>query len=294
MTTFPDQGQERTCFDKQFGKRTRAVAAIFMAIARRPEPTGSCTFPVVAQFPDEDRKLADPLPIAKAMLALERGTFDSNDPECEPLEQGELEQLAGLASELAAALNDDVRRFLQLDAQLSRTRFTDLLFDLPLQLSAAGAVDSALAVARAFAFIAPDALRGDEALILARAGRREEALLLVSSNLERATDIPSAEAKAGDVYRALGEADSAEAYYRRSLAESHTSLERSEALTRLVGLLCEVGREREASDLLQQEEERLLAHDSATVVRDAPKVGRNDPCPCGSGKKYKKCHGASV
>jgi len=25
--------------------------------------------------------------------------------------------------------------------------------------------------------------------------------------------------------------------------------------------------------------------------RDAPKVGRNDPCPCGSGKKYKQCHG---
>ncbi|MGH9382437.1 MAG: SEC-C metal-binding domain-containing protein [Thermoanaerobaculia bacterium] len=30
----------------------------------------------------------------------------------------------------------------------------------------------------------------------------------------------------------------------------------------------------------------------ATVVRDGEKVGRNDPCPCGSGKKYKKCHGA--
>jgi preprotein translocase subunit SecA len=28
-----------------------------------------------------------------------------------------------------------------------------------------------------------------------------------------------------------------------------------------------------------------------TVRRDKPKVGRNDPCPCGSGKKYKKCHG---
>ena len=27
------------------------------------------------------------------------------------------------------------------------------------------------------------------------------------------------------------------------------------------------------------------------VVRQTPKVGRNDPCPCGSGKKYKKCHG---
>jgi preprotein translocase subunit SecA len=28
-----------------------------------------------------------------------------------------------------------------------------------------------------------------------------------------------------------------------------------------------------------------------TVRRERPKVGRNDPCPCGSGKKYKKCHG---
>jgi hypothetical protein len=28
-----------------------------------------------------------------------------------------------------------------------------------------------------------------------------------------------------------------------------------------------------------------------TYTREAPKVGRNDPCPCGSGKKYKKCCG---
>ena len=31
-----------------------------------------------------------------------------------------------------------------------------------------------------------------------------------------------------------------------------------------------------------------------TVVREGPKVGRNDPCPCGSGKKYKKCHGLTA
>jgi preprotein translocase subunit SecA len=30
------------------------------------------------------------------------------------------------------------------------------------------------------------------------------------------------------------------------------------------------------------------------IKRDMPKVGRNDPCPCGSGKKYKKCHGANA
>jgi preprotein translocase subunit SecA len=26
-------------------------------------------------------------------------------------------------------------------------------------------------------------------------------------------------------------------------------------------------------------------------IREGAKVGRNDPCPCGSGKKYKQCHG---
>lgn len=31
--------------------------------------------------------------------------------------------------------------------------------------------------------------------------------------------------------------------------------------------------------------------DVATAVAEVPKVGRNDPCPCGSGKKYKQCHG---
>jgi preprotein translocase subunit SecA len=30
------------------------------------------------------------------------------------------------------------------------------------------------------------------------------------------------------------------------------------------------------------------------VRRAEPKVGRNDPCPCGSGKKYKKCHGSAT
>ena len=30
----------------------------------------------------------------------------------------------------------------------------------------------------------------------------------------------------------------------------------------------------------------------APFVRPVPKVGRNEPCPCGSGRKYKHCHGA--
>jgi preprotein translocase subunit SecA len=30
------------------------------------------------------------------------------------------------------------------------------------------------------------------------------------------------------------------------------------------------------------------------IKLEQPKVGRNDPCPCGSGKKYKKCHGKNA
>lgn len=39
------------------------------------------------------------------------------------------------------------------------------------------------------------------------------------------------------------------------------------------------------------EEEKSAA---GQVVRPSRKIGRNEPCPCGSGKKYKKCHGANV
>jgi preprotein translocase subunit SecA len=41
------------------------------------------------------------------------------------------------------------------------------------------------------------------------------------------------------------------------------------------------------SQQMNQEVER-----NTTVVNEGEKVGRNDPCPCGSGKKYKKCHGS--
>src|SRR5579859_844080 len=35
----------------------------------------------------------------------------------------------------------------------------------------------------------------------------------------------------------------------------------------------------------------MTAVQTQTATRDQPKVGRNDPCPCGSGKKFKQCHG---
>ena len=41
-----------------------------------------------------------------------------------------------------------------------------------------------------------------------------------------------------------------------------------------------------------QSESRAVAEEHPGTLRNvAPKIGRNDPCPCGSGKKYKHCHG---
>ena len=41
----------------------------------------------------------------------------------------------------------------------------------------------------------------------------------------------------------------------------------------------------------EKRKELYKAQKSSTTIVKGPKVGRNDPCPCGSGKKYKKCCG---
>lgn len=45
-------------------------------------------------------------------------------------------------------------------------------------------------------------------------------------------------------------------------------------------------------EVLGHESGETTAQSAQPVVREGIKVGRNDPCPCGSGKKYKQCHGA--
>jgi preprotein translocase subunit SecA len=57
-------------------------------------------------------------------------------------------------------------------------------------------------------------------------------------------------------------------------------------------------REMERKQQRQEKEMRLQAGgglaEGPKPVRAGAKVGRNDPCPCGSGKKYKKCHGVNA
>jgi len=46
-------------------------------------------------------------------------------------------------------------------------------------------------------------------------------------------------------------------------------------------------------DIVDLAEIAVQQRKTQTVVREQPKVGRNDPCPCGSGRKYKQCHGSN-
>ena len=46
--------------------------------------------------------------------------------------------------------------------------------------------------------------------------------------------------------------------------------------------------QRQAASAPQGQAERTMP------VKNGPRIGRNDPCPCGSGKKYKNCHGRGL
>ena len=47
----------------------------------------------------------------------------------------------------------------------------------------------------------------------------------------------------------------------------------------------------ETGEVVAVLDEETVRRRAATPGSDVPRVGRNEPCPCGSGKKYKQCHG---
>ena len=54
----------------------------------------------------------------------------------------------------------------------------------------------------------------------------------------------------------------------------------------------ELGRKSKTKEELEAEEELLRKTEKVKPIQADPAPGRNNPCPCGSGKKYKKCCGA--
>jgi tetratricopeptide (TPR) repeat protein len=187
------------------------------------------------------------------------------------------------------------------------------IVELPFALAdSAVMVDEAVEICNLFAGVySPDNFFGDMATILAEAGRREEALERITKNLEVFPGDAWIIIKAGQAYQTLKEVDKAlELYNRAYRMTSPLSYDRDGVLERLVPLLMELGREGEADALIESEEkaERVRAEKfggykerekNATpaveyrkpALAGSKKIGRNEPCPCGSGKKYKKCCG---
>ncbi len=84
------------------------------------------------------------------------------------------------------------------------------------------------------------------------------------------------------IWRHLPEQDETQQAMTKALDEEHPLKNIDEAIEALV------------FDVVDLAQIGLAeSHKVETVVRDAPKVGRNDPCPCGSGRKYKQCHGSN-
>ena len=203
------------------------------------------------------------------------------------------------------------------------------LVDLPFALARHGFIEEAVSMGARYAeLIEAENFLGDRAIILAEAGRREEALAQLTENLLRFPDDPWVVIKGGDVHDVLEQPEQAERLFRKGLELAGDDVyTRAGAVERLIPLLDNAGRTEESEALIDAEEQRernrqrgkgsvfgnmpggeprypppqgdtpidLFAEEGELddfpepYIRPLPKIGRNDPCPCGSGKKYKKC-----
>jgi hypothetical protein len=246
-------------------------------------------------------ELTEILPLANELLRL---LVAEPDPKTDAGRES-LRSAHRVAAEFARRLEADAERFWAVE-EACEGDLLGLLLVLPLVLADAGMVAEADALALALSFVEPGHFLADRAVLLAEAGQREAALAQVRENLESLADDAWVEIKAGNVYAILGEPGEAEALFRAALEHTLDPEERAAAVEELSALLRGQQREAEASALEVAEQEatrRWLAEQAAreaqaraldTAVRLGPKVGRNDPCPCGSGKKYKKCCGVDA
>jgi preprotein translocase subunit SecA len=104
--------------------------------------------------------------------------------------------------------------------------------------------------------------------------------------------------KEGIGLRGYGQQDPLVAYKREAHQMFQDMIERVKEETIRLLFHIQIQREEQVQQLRKEQEEQPMFYEAAgggvskpQAVKKDRKVGRNDPCPCGSGKKYKKCHG---
>lgn len=230
-------------------------------------------------------KLGDLAPLARKVAAAVGRTDEEN------LGPEQIREQYVVAMELHEAIRSEPSR-LELFQAYVDFQLMDWLIPMPAVLAHAKLIDEAARMSLAWAEIAEaENFLGDRAILLAEAGRRDEALEQARQNLEKFPENIWVWIKAGDVHAALKDHAAAEVQYRRCLAMADDERDHRTILERLAPVLREAGKTEEA-DALEAEQRRREQERMARwmpVERQTPKIGRNDPCPCGSGKKHKKC-----
>jgi len=172
----------------------------------------------------------------------------------------------------------------------------DWMFELPWMLARRNMTVQAVQVADAFAELDHghgSVYAGDAAVMLAEAGHADEARDRAHANVSAFPRDIWTHVHAGDVHRSLDDPEQAEQAFRRAVAlvQSHGDQQDTAIVTRrLADLLATVaGSESDAAEAAAIAERALAVERGQRVVA---KTGRNDPCPCGSSRKFKKCCGA--
>lgn len=200
--------------------------------------------------------LTDVAPLAEAVLTLSERLdelYEEDDAQHESAEEDEpagppeaivnvLRELAQAALQLAEALEQDEEAALELDDWSGDRELLPRLVELPLALVNVGELESALAVARAYSFVAPESSNADVAIILAESGEHQAAVEQLEANFEQYPDSFLTVIKSGQALEALGNADGAEAAYRKAISLAGDDEEREEAESQLAGFLEDTGR----------------------------------------------------
>ena len=103
--------------------------------------------------------------------------------------------------------------------------------------------------------------------------------------------------KEGIGLRSYGQQDPLVAYKREGHEMFQQMIDRVKEETVQKLFHIQIQREEQLQQMRAEQEDQPMfygppeAPQKRQAIRKDAKVGRNDPCPCGSGKKYKKCHG---
>ncbi|MBI4668836.1 MAG: SEC-C domain-containing protein [Elusimicrobia bacterium] len=229
------------------------------------------------------------------MAVRQYGEIKDNAPESRGIGKRFLDELKTRIKPADPLKGETAQEVLDLFDVFAEYDLKDWLRDMPRELAEEGYIDDAAEHCQSWSQIF-DAGKflDDRAEILAEAGRRAEALEQARGNIQRFADDAWIQIRSGRIFAKFEEFSLAESCYRRAMAAAKTEPDYKEAVGELIHLLKKTGRIPEAQELEDAEAPRR-AQDLHCLrrwepyLRPCPKIGRNDPCSCGSGKKYKKC-----